>query len=167
MSRRRNVLIHALAIGSLMTTTAAIALDNSADTDPLCNTPRGIGERLHKERMQAQQASAPSNPTTPAADNAVRESGPPTAPQAVRQSEPPTAPQAVRQSEPPTIPQAVSTSLGSAYAPVSNGNMHGTSNGASAVVRGSALASVSREEVCRRFGRSDTILKSCLKMIAR
>ncbi|ACS43548.1 Hypothetical protein MexAM1_META2p0704 (plasmid) [Methylorubrum extorquens AM1] len=155
MSRRRNVLIHALAIGSLMTTTAAIALDNSADTDPLCNTPRGIGERLHKERMQAQQASAPSNPTTPAADNAVRESGPPTAPQAVRQS------------EPPTIPQAVSTSLGSAYAPVSNGNMHGTSNGASAVVRGSALASVSREEVCRRFGRSDTILKSCLKMIAR
>lgn len=143
MSRRRNVLIHALAIGSLMTTTAAIALDNSADTDPLCNTPRGIGERLHKERMQAQQASAPSNPTTPAADNAVRESGPPTA------------------------PQAVSTSLGSAYAPVSNGNMHGTSNGASAVVRGSALASVSREEVCRRFGRSDTILKSCLKMIAR
>ncbi|MCP1546648.1 hypothetical protein [Methylorubrum extorquens] len=138
-----------------MTTTAAIALDNSADTDPLCNTPRGIGERLHKERMQAQQASAPSNPTTPAADNAVRESGPPTAPQAVRQS------------EPPTIPQAVSTSLGSAYAPVSNGNMHGTSNGASAVVRGSALASVSREEVCRRFGRSDTILKSCLKMIAR
>ncbi len=155
MSRRRNVLIYALAIGSLMTTTAAIALDNSADTDPLCNTPRGIGERLHKERMQAQQASAPSNPTTPAADNAVRESGPPTAPQAVRQS------------EPPTIPQAVSTSLGSAYAPVSNGNMHGTSNGASAVVRGSALASVSREEVCRRFGRSDTILKSCLKMIAR
>lgn len=130
MSRRRNVLIYALAIGSLMTTTAAIALDNSADTDPLCNTPRGIGERLHKERMQAQQASAPSNPTTPAADNAVR------------------------QSEPPTIPQAVSTSLGSAYAPVSNGNMHGTSNGASAVVRGSALASVSREEVCRRFGRT-------------
>lgn len=142
MSRRRNVLIYALAIGSLMTTTAAIALDNSADTDPLCNTPRGIGERLHKERMQAQQASAPSNPTTPAADNAVRESGPPTAPQAVRQS------------EPPTFPQAVSTSLGSAYAPVSNGNMHGTSNGASAVVRGSALASVSREEVCRRFGRT-------------
>ena len=45
MSRRRNVLIYALAIGSLMTTTAAIALDNSADTDPLCNTPRGIGER--------------------------------------------------------------------------------------------------------------------------
>ena len=155
MSRRRNVLVYALAIGSLMTTTAAIALDNSADTDPLCNTPRGIGERLHKERMQAQQASAPSNPTTPAADNAVRESGPPTAPQAVRQS------------EPPTIPQAVRTSLGSAYAPVSNGNMHGTSNGASAVVRGSALASVSREEVCRRFDRSDTILKSCLKMIAR
>lgn len=155
MSRRRVFQIYAVAIGSLMTTTAAIALDNPAETDPLCNTPRGIGERLHKERMQAQQAAAPSTPTTPVADNVAPE------------PEPARTRQVVRQPDPPTIPQAVSTSLGSAYAPVSNGNMHGTSNGAGAVVRGSALASVSREEVCRRFGRSETILKSCLKMIAR